>query len=192
MAGAVGAVLLGTVAFAGIGLLMAGTLRAEVNLAAANGLYLVLLLLGGMVIPLAKLPERAGRLSPSCCRPPRCPTPSTPPSARGVAVPAEAWVVLAVWAVAAPVAAALTLPLGMSAARPGGELGTARSAAPRRCRWCRLLDEDGVGITLEVEAPLVMVMLGSHATGKFTPSSRMNDFATDVLSKLSTPMTRIR
>ena len=36
---------------------MAGTLRAEVNLAAANGLYLVLLLLGGMIVPLAKLPS---------------------------------------------------------------------------------------------------------------------------------------
>ena len=35
---------------------MAGTLRAEVTLAAANGLYLVLLLLGGMIVPLAELP----------------------------------------------------------------------------------------------------------------------------------------
>ena len=39
----------------GAGLLMAGTMRGEVVLAAANGLYLVLLLLGGMVIPLSKL-----------------------------------------------------------------------------------------------------------------------------------------
>ena len=45
---------------AGIGLLMAGVLRAEVNLAAVNGLYLVLLLLGGMIVPLAKLPRRPG------------------------------------------------------------------------------------------------------------------------------------
>ncbi len=35
---------------------MAGVLRAEVTLAAANGLYLVLLLLGGMIFPLTKLP----------------------------------------------------------------------------------------------------------------------------------------
>jgi len=48
--------LLGTVAFAGLGLLMAGTLRAELTLAAANGLYLVLLLFGGMAFPLTKLP----------------------------------------------------------------------------------------------------------------------------------------
>ena len=51
------AILLGTAAFAGIGLFMAGTLRAEVNLAAANGLYLVLLLLGGMIVPITKLPS---------------------------------------------------------------------------------------------------------------------------------------
>ena len=48
--------LVGTVAFAGIGLLMARTLRAEANLAAANELLLVLLFLGGMAYPLAKLP----------------------------------------------------------------------------------------------------------------------------------------
>ena len=57
VAGALGAILLGSAAFAGIGLLMAGTLRAEVNLAAANGLYLILLLLGGMIVPLSKLPS---------------------------------------------------------------------------------------------------------------------------------------
>ena len=52
MAGvALAAVALGTAAFAGLGLLMAGRLRGEVTLAAANGLYLVLLLLGGMVVP---------------------------------------------------------------------------------------------------------------------------------------------
>lgn len=53
---AIGAVLLGTAAFAGIGLTMAGRLRGELNLAAQNGLYLVLLLLGGMVIPFSELP----------------------------------------------------------------------------------------------------------------------------------------
>ncbi|MEY4172947.1 MAG: hypothetical protein RI900_112, partial [Actinomycetota bacterium] len=38
---AIGAVLLGTSAFAGIGLTLAGRLRGEINLAAQNGLYLV-------------------------------------------------------------------------------------------------------------------------------------------------------
>ena len=49
-------VLLGTSAFAGIGLTMAGTLRGEINLAAQNGLYLLLLLLGGIIVPMDKLP----------------------------------------------------------------------------------------------------------------------------------------
>ena len=48
---------LGTAAFAGLGLLMAGRLRAEATLAAANGLYLVLLLVSGMVVPLTSLPR---------------------------------------------------------------------------------------------------------------------------------------
>ena len=50
-------VLLGTAAFAGLGLLLAGTLRAEATLAAANGLWVVFLLLGGVVFPLSRLPE---------------------------------------------------------------------------------------------------------------------------------------
>ena len=48
--------LLGTLAFAGLGLLMAGTLRAEVTLAAANLVYVVLLLTGGVVVPLERYP----------------------------------------------------------------------------------------------------------------------------------------
>ncbi|HEY7937006.1 MAG TPA: ABC transporter permease [Candidatus Limnocylindrales bacterium] len=47
---------LGTLAFGGLGLLMAGTLRAEGTLAAANGLFLVLLLLGGVILPVDHLP----------------------------------------------------------------------------------------------------------------------------------------
>lgn len=48
--------ILGTVTFAALGLAMAGALRAEVTLAAANGLYLLFLLLGGGILPLAHLP----------------------------------------------------------------------------------------------------------------------------------------
>ena len=51
-----------TVAFGGLGLLLAGVLRAEVNLAAVNGLYLVLLLLGGMLVPHRQAARRAGRV----------------------------------------------------------------------------------------------------------------------------------
>ena len=43
-------IFLGTLCFAALGLLLAGTLRAEAVLAAANGLYLVFLLVGDMVI----------------------------------------------------------------------------------------------------------------------------------------------
>jgi ABC-2 type transport system permease protein len=48
--------VVGTAAFSALGLLMAGTLRAEATLAAANGVYLVFLLLGGIVFPLSRLP----------------------------------------------------------------------------------------------------------------------------------------
>ena len=44
--------LLGTIAFSALGLLMAGTLRAEATLAAANLVYLLLLVLGGVAFPL--------------------------------------------------------------------------------------------------------------------------------------------
>jgi ABC-2 type transport system permease protein len=104
---AIAAVLLGSTAFAGIGLFMAGVLKAEVNLAAANGLYLVLLLLGGMIVPITKLPSGLQTFAKLL--------PAEALSAAlhatlgaGAAVPAESWVVLAVWAVAAPLAAALT------------------------------------------------------------------------------------
>ncbi len=65
---ALAGVVVGTVAFAGLGLAFAGRLRGDVNLAVANGLYLVLLLLGGMVFPLEELPAalaQVARLLPS-------------------------------------------------------------------------------------------------------------------------------
>ncbi len=55
--GAVVLVLLGSGAFASLALLMAGTLRAEATLAAANLVYLLLLVAGGVVVPLARYPE---------------------------------------------------------------------------------------------------------------------------------------
>jgi len=99
--------VLATVAFAGLGLLMAGVLRAELNLAAANALYLVLLLLGGMIVPVGKLPGALGAVARAL--------PAAALSdglhatlGAGTGVPLHAWVVLAVWAVAGPVAAAGT------------------------------------------------------------------------------------
>jgi len=61
-AAALWAVLLmvaGTAAFSGLALLMAGTLRAEATLAAANLVYLVMLGIGGVVFSLAKFPAGA-------------------------------------------------------------------------------------------------------------------------------------
>ena len=61
-------IALGTLALSGIGLSLAGRLRGEVNLAAQNALYLVLLLIGGIVFPLEEFPSWlhwVGRISPS-------------------------------------------------------------------------------------------------------------------------------
>ncbi len=101
---AVGAALLATVAFAGLGLLMAGTLPALTTLALANGVYLVLLLVSGMVFPLDKLPgsmQAVARALPSGALAQVLHGALGPGS-----VPAGAWLVLAAWAVVAPVAAA--------------------------------------------------------------------------------------
>ncbi|MBB5118402.1 ABC transporter [Streptomyces eurocidicus] len=51
--------VLGTAAFSGLGLLMAGTLKAEVTLAAANLVFLLLLVGGGVIVPLEKFPDAA-------------------------------------------------------------------------------------------------------------------------------------
>jgi ABC-2 type transport system permease protein len=51
--------VLGTAAFSGLGLLMAGTLKAEATLAAANLVFLLLLVGGGVIVPLDKFPEAA-------------------------------------------------------------------------------------------------------------------------------------
>jgi ABC-2 type transport system permease protein len=108
--GSAGAVALGmvlaTVAFAGLGMLMAGRLRGEAVLAAANGLYLVLLLLGGMVIPVDELP---GALRTVARALPAAALSDVVHAATSAAtVPGRAWVVLLVWALAAPAVAAAT------------------------------------------------------------------------------------
>lgn len=52
----VAALLLGTLVFSGLGLLLAGTLRAEATMALTNGLFLGLLMIGGVVLPVDRLP----------------------------------------------------------------------------------------------------------------------------------------
>jgi ABC-2 type transport system permease protein len=104
---AIGAVLLGTMAFAGVGLTLAGRLRGELNLAAQNGLYLVLLLLGGMVIPFAKLP--GGIRAVAHVLPSGALADVLHDVLGGVGTqPGTSWVVLAVWAVVGPALAAVT------------------------------------------------------------------------------------
>jgi ABC-2 type transport system permease protein len=103
----VAALLLGSAGCAGIGLALAGWLRAEVNLAASNGLYLVLLLLSGIVVPLTSLPAAI-----------RHAVIALPSGAmaqalhlvlgHGVAPTGADWTSLALWAVAAPLLAART------------------------------------------------------------------------------------
>jgi ABC-2 type transport system permease protein len=99
------AVLLGTVAFAGLGLLIGGTLPGLTTLAAANGLYVLLLLIGGMVFPIENLPgwlQGISRLLPPAALADLL---HGTLSAGGDA-PVRAWVVLTAWAVLGPAAAA--------------------------------------------------------------------------------------
>jgi ABC-2 type transport system permease protein len=98
---AVVGVITGTIAFAGIGLTLAGRLRGEINLAAQNGLYLVLLLLGGMVVPFDELPgtlRAAARVLPSAA----LADVLRDALADAGSWPGSSWVVLVAWAVVAP------------------------------------------------------------------------------------------
>ena len=104
-AAAVLGALLGTAAFGGLGLLLAGTLPGVATLALANGLYLVLLLTGGMVIPLSELPSGLATVSKALPAAPLAEIVTGSLGGGGVA--GWAWVSLTAWAIAMPVAAAL-------------------------------------------------------------------------------------
>jgi len=96
------AVALGTLSFAGIGLSLAGRLRAEVNLAAQNALYLALLALGGVLVPLDEMPNAlagVARYLPSGA------LAEVLHGAMGASSDAQAWGVLVLWALIAPLAA---------------------------------------------------------------------------------------
>jgi ABC-2 type transport system permease protein len=101
----IAAIVLATVAFTGLGLLMAGRLPALVNLAAANALFVVLLLLSGMVFPLDELPSglrSAARALPSTALAEALHGALDPHQD----VPGRAWLVLGAWTVAAVALAA--------------------------------------------------------------------------------------
>jgi ABC-2 type transport system permease protein len=102
---AVALLLVGTIAFAGIGLLMAGTLRAETNLALSNALFLALLFVGGMAYPLDRLPDALRIVAEAL------PAAALAEAVRDVLTPGHVFplghvLVLLAWAIAAPFAAA--------------------------------------------------------------------------------------
>lgn len=104
LAAVVAGVVGGTLAFSGIGLFLAGRLRAEVNLATQNGLYLVLLLTSGMIIDTDSMPSIVD--STSKWLPARSLADVIRFHARGDVAEAQAWLTLLVWAVVAPLVAA--------------------------------------------------------------------------------------
>ncbi len=90
-------VVLGTAAFSGLGLLLGGTMRGLTVLAAANLLWFVLLVLGGVVFPISAFGGAAAALE-------LLPTAALSSGLRdvlvdGVGLPLQSLVVLAVWAV---------------------------------------------------------------------------------------------
>ena len=94
------AVVLAVVAFTGLALVIAGRMKALVALAAANAIFVALLLLSGMVFPLAELPSAlrgAARALPSTA----LAEASRGALSDGIGIPDRVWVVLAVWATAA-------------------------------------------------------------------------------------------
>jgi len=102
------AVLLGTIAFAGLGLLLAGTLRAETVLALANILFLGFLVVGGIIVPIDRLP---GPLEAIAAALPAAPLAELLRDALGSAAGADVaspLALLAGWAIAAVGLAAAT------------------------------------------------------------------------------------
>jgi ABC-2 type transport system permease protein len=93
------AVILGTATFAGFGLAMAGSLRAEAVLVLANVLFLVVMAIGGVLVPVAQLPGPVGAIA--TLLPPAALTSVLAGALGGPAPDALAWLVLTVWAVVA-------------------------------------------------------------------------------------------
>jgi ABC-2 type transport system permease protein len=100
-------VVIGTAAFAGLGLLLAGTLRAEATLAAANLVWFLLLFFGGVLFPLSKFPAGLADVLQFL------PTAALAEGLRSVlrdggGLPVQSLLTLAVWAIVTLCAAAAT------------------------------------------------------------------------------------
>lgn len=104
-AAAIAAAVLGTAAFGGLALLLAGTLGGLTNLAVCNGLYLALMVTGGMVVPFEDMP---GPLRAVATAFPAAPLADLMIGAlrAGTDVHGVSWVVLGAWALVMPLLAA--------------------------------------------------------------------------------------
>ena len=107
VAGTVLLVVAGTAAFAGLGLLLAGSLRAEATLAAANLAWFLLLFFGGVLFPLDRFPAGLASVLEFL------PTAALADGLRdvlrdGAGLPVQSLLTLAVWALLAFGAAAAT------------------------------------------------------------------------------------
>jgi len=97
--------VLGTAAFGGLALFMAGTLGGMTNLAACNGIYLALMVTGGMVVPFDKMPEALQAVAKVF---PAAPLADVMIGSlqQGEHVHGASWLVLTAWAVVMPLLAA--------------------------------------------------------------------------------------
>lgn len=91
-------IALGTVTFSALGLAMAGALRAEMTLAAANALFLIFIMLGGGILPLSHLPAPLADLAQLLPAAALTQTLQATMSS-GVPFPTFSLIVLVVWAV---------------------------------------------------------------------------------------------
>jgi ABC-2 type transport system permease protein len=101
---ALAAMVLATIAFAGLGMLMAGTLPSLTTLALANAIHVLLLLFGGVVVPIDDMPGALRIVARAL--PIGALSDITHGTLGSGTVPAGAWIVLAAWAIAAPALAA--------------------------------------------------------------------------------------
>ncbi|WGW13726.1 ABC transporter permease [Saxibacter everestensis] len=92
-------IVLGTTAFTGLGLLIAGTLRAEATLAGANLLWVLFLVGGGLVVPANGALAQVADFLPSAAL-----GNAMRAGMLGGNIPWLAWLILAVWALGAGLA----------------------------------------------------------------------------------------